>query len=110
MIRVMMSEFFGSRAIWSGTERLRRISAPLAVFYMFTDRERIFDVVEAICGGRMHPNWFRIGGVSQDLPAGGTDGPRFLDYFPPRLAEYDKMVMRNRISKRARGRRPPDAG
>jgi NADH-quinone oxidoreductase subunit C/D len=66
---------------------------------MFNDRERILDIIEAICG-RMHPGWFRIGGVAQDLPQGwGRLMRDFLDYMPPRLDEYDRMVMRNRIFK-----------
>jgi NADH-quinone oxidoreductase subunit C/D len=46
----------------------------------------------------MHPSWFRIGGVAQDLPQGWDRlVQEFIDYFPERLNEYDGLVMKNRI-------------
>ena len=47
-----------------------QIGATTPVFYAFRDREHVLNQIEAVTGGRFHPNFDRIGGVKDDLPAG----------------------------------------
>ena len=47
-----------------------QLGALTPVFYAFRDREYILNQIEAVTGGRFHPNFDRIGGLKDDLPKG----------------------------------------
>jgi NADH-quinone oxidoreductase subunit C/D len=105
-IRVMISEFYrlASHLLFYGTFA-QDVGQMSPIFYMFSDRERVFSIIESFTGARMHSSFFRIGGVAMDLPEGWDRLIReFIAYFPKRLDEYDGMVMRNKLlQRRTRG-------
>ena len=47
-----------------------QLGALTPVFYAFRDREHVLNLMEAVTGGRFHPNFDRIGGLKEDLPKG----------------------------------------
>ena len=101
-IRVLICELYrlASHLLFYGTFA-QDIGQMSPIFYMFIDREKVFDILEAITGARMHASFFRIGGVAMDLPPGWEKRLReFIAYLPARLDQYDKLVMQNSTIKR----------
>jgi len=69
--------------------------------WMFEIREDCMNFLERASGARMHSNWFRVGGVRQDVPLKLlTDIAEWLDTRLPRLfGDAISLVAENRIFK-----------
>jgi len=97
--RIMLCEFFRitSHLMFLGTY-VQDIGFMSPIFWMFSDRQKAYDVIEAVCGFRMHPAFFRIGGLAMDLPRGWDRKVReFIDWFRPRITEYERMIVPNQV-------------
>ena len=74
------------------------IGAFTPFLYAFRDREKILFLFEKLCGARLTYNYIRVGGVSRDLPPDFLDDVSdFLDYFEPKIDEYNALLADNKI-------------
>src|SRR5271168_2543268 len=71
----------------------------LTVFlHTFTEREKVYNLCEALTGARFTTSYTRIGGLSRDLPPGWTDQCRkFLNEVVVAIDETETLLTRNRI-------------
>lgn len=66
----------------------------------FEEREKLMEFYERVSGARMHANYIRPGGVSQDLPLGLlSDIYEFAMQFNSRIDEMEELLTNNRIWK-----------
>ena len=86
-----------SHLVGIGTNALD-LGAMSAFLYCFKERERIYDILETVCGARLTTSYPRVGGLPLDLPHDFEEKVRnFLKIFPSTLTEVDKLLTRNRI-------------
>ena len=74
------------------------VGATTVFLYTFTEREKLYNLIELLTGARFTTSYTRVGGQIRDLPDGFIPGlANFLDEFIPQLNEIDKLLTRNRI-------------
>lgn len=82
-----------------GTQALD-LGATTPLLWFFEDRERIMEFYERVSGSRMHSNYFKPGGVAQDLPEGILDDVLiFIEDFKKHMADVEELLTENRIWK-----------
>jgi len=66
--------------------------------YCFREREKILDLLEAVCGARLTYSYITVGGVTADLPPGWSERcQKFLDEFEPVIGELHAVLTSNQI-------------
>lgn len=70
------------------------------IIWIFEEREKLLEFYERASGARMHANYFRPGGVKEDLPLGFlNDLYIFCCDFNERLNDMEELLTNNRIWK-----------
>jgi NADH-quinone oxidoreductase subunit D len=98
-IRVLIAELqrLSSHLVWLGTHGME-IGAVSVMLYCFREREQLLNLNEMLAGFRMFPSYIRIGGLREDLPRGFHEAVQaFLDKFPAKIDEYDKLLTKNQV-------------
>lgn len=99
VIRVIMAELtrLKSHLVWIACHALD-IGAMTVFLYAFRERENIMDIYEMVSGARMTSNFFRVGGLSKDIPEGFTTAVReVIDTFPGHFDTYEGLLTKNTI-------------
>jgi NADH-quinone oxidoreductase subunit D len=105
-IRILIAELqrIASHLVSLGTHALE-VGAVSVLMYCLTDREKILNINEMLAGFRMFPSYIRVGGLREDLPPNFHEAvTAFLDTFPAKIDEYEKLLTKNQIwLKRTQG-------
>jgi|TARA_R110002126_G_scaffold13118_1_gene56266 NADH-quinone oxidoreductase subunit D len=76
------------------------VGAITPALWIFEEREKGMEFYERVCGARLHANYFRTGGVAQDMPAGlAEDMMTWLEQLPKHIADLEGLLTENRIFK-----------
>jgi len=74
------------------------LGAMTVFLYTFSEREKIYNLFEALTGARFTVSYTRIGGLTRDLPDGWTNQcSKFLDEVSRTIDEIDTLLTRNKI-------------
>ena len=101
LIRVLFSEIGRIlNHLLNVTTQAMDVGALTPPLWGFEQREKLMIFYERACGARLHANYFRPGGVHQDLPEKLVeDIGKFIDPFLVALDKLDALVTPNRIFK-----------
>ena len=100
-IRVLFSEIGRILShILNVTTQAMDVGALTPPLWGFEEREKLMVFYERACGARLHANYFRPGGVHQDLtPELIEDTVVWCKQFLPALKDIESLVTENRIFK-----------
>jgi len=100
-IRVLYSEIGRLLShLLNVTTQAMDVGALTPPLWGFEEREKLMVFYERASGSRMHANYFRIGGVHQDVPQKLLDDIYvFCDEFPQVLDDIETLLTENRIFK-----------